>query len=126
MENELERQMRLIVNQRKVEEETKKEAFKHTSKARLLRILKRKFETTFIGAVNQVEEIFGFLWGKNVPRDTPLTEEQKKYLTLWNALRNRILNIGNNQLRAMEKELQTHDVTWNRYRITTVKGNNNG
>lgn len=126
MESELDKQMRLLANQRRLDDVVKKDVYKDVSKKRLLRILKKKFETTFIGAVNQVEELFGFLWGRNAPMGTSLTDEQKKYLTLWNALRNRILNIGNNQLRAMEKELETHDITWNRYRITTSKGRNNG
>lgn len=62
-------------------------------------ILKKRFQTTMIGALYEFEKSFGYLWGYEKTEDEFLTEKEEKFLDIWEETRNRILNNGNNQLR---------------------------
>ena len=48
---------------------------KEISKERLLRVSKKKIQTTMIGALSTIEKHFGFLWGHESP--DALTPEQE-------------------------------------------------
>lgn len=100
-------------NEVETQKTQKEEQYKEISKTRLTNILTRKQRTTFIGAICAIEEEFGYLWGHN--STSPLTESQKKMQFKWQRLRNKIMNNGNNQLRAVENEINQYDITWNRY-----------
>lgn len=82
------------------------------SKERLSKILKKKIETTMIGALSTIEENLGFLWddsGKSVSK-----EELKQ---IYNKIRSEILDRGNNQARNVDAELSNYDIAWLRYSI---------
>jgi hypothetical protein len=66
-------------------------------------ILRKKIETTMIGALARFEEGFGDLWGYNT--DNP-SQEQIRNKMIWERIRNEILDHGNNQLRKGMSELQ--------------------
>ena len=51
------------------------------SKDRLSKILKKKVQTTMIGALSSMEKYFGYLWNSDTNK---LTEDQKKMLELYN------------------------------------------
>ena len=89
--------------------------YKAESKDRLSKILKKKIQTTMIGALSTVEENFGFLW--NSGSDQPLTEEQEIMKNLYNKVRSEILDRGNNQARNIDAELAQYEVEWMRYQI---------
>lgn len=89
--------------------------YKSESKDRLSKILKKKIQTTMIGALSTVEENFGFLW--NSGSDKPLTEEQEMMKNLYNKVRSEILDRGNNQARNIDAELAQYEVEWMRYQI---------
>jgi transcription termination factor Rho len=88
--------------------------YKADSKDRLSKILKKKIQTTMIGALSTIEENFGFLW--NSP-DGTLTKEQEVMKNLYNQVRSDILDKGNNQARNIDAELAQYDVEWLRYSI---------
>jgi transcription termination factor Rho len=88
--------------------------YKADSKERLSKILKKKIQTTMIGALSTIEENFGFLW--NSP-DGTLTKEQEAMKNLYNKIRSDILDKGNNQARNIDAELAQYDVEWLRYSI---------
>ena len=88
--------------------------YKIDSKDRLAKILKKKIQTTMIGALSTIEENFGFLW--NVP-STDLTPDQQKMKTLYDKVRSEILDKGNNQARNIDAELSQYEVEWLRYSI---------
>jgi hypothetical protein len=89
---------------------------KEMSKDRLLRVSKKKIQTTMIGALSTVEKHFGFLWGHESP--DALTPEQEHMKELYDLVRSEILDRGNNQGRNLETEFMNYDITWLRYQIT--------
>lgn len=68
-------------------------------KDKLLKVLKKKLSTSFIGAIAEIER-----------RCPELVNSEK-----WEDLRNAILTNGNSQIRAIEKELDNYEVTEKRY-----------
>lgn len=86
--------------------------YKADSKDRLSKILKKKIQTTMIGALSAMEENFGFLWDS--PNPTP---EQERMKALYNKMRSEILDKGNNQARNVDAELAQYEVEWLRYSI---------
>jgi hypothetical protein len=86
--------------------------YKTDSKERLSKILKKKIQTTMIGALSTIEENFGFLWEQN---DGKLSKEQELMKELYKKVRSEILDKGNNQARNIDAELAQYDVEWLRY-----------
>jgi hypothetical protein len=68
-------------------------------------ILKKRIQTTMIGALHEFEKSFGYLWGQDKSEDEELTEKEDKFLDIWEDTRNKILNNGNNQLRKAVSEI---------------------
>ena len=90
--------------------------FKEVSKERLLKISKKKIQTTMIGALSTVEKHFGFLWGHESSES--LTPEQEHVKALYEEVRSEILDRGNNQARNLEAEFANYDINWLKYQIT--------
>lgn len=84
------------------------------SKEKLSRTLKKKIETTMIGALSSIEEHFGFLWKSG---DGQLTKDQEIMKSLYNKIRSEILDKGNNQARNIDIELSQYDIEWIKYSI---------
>lgn len=89
--------------------------YKTDSRDRLAKILKKKIQTTMIGALSSMEENLGFLW-KN-ESGGPLTQEQEVLKNIYNKIRSEILDRGNNQARNIDAELAQYDIEWLRYQI---------
>lgn len=90
----------------------KEEKYKNDSKDRLSKILKKKVETTMIGALSSMENHFGFLW---TSQDGNLTSEQKLMYDLYQKVREEVLDKGNSQSRNIGAELSQYEVNWLRY-----------
>jgi hypothetical protein len=86
--------------------------YKVESKDRLSKIIKKKIETTMIGALSSIEENLGFLWDNN---GKTLTKDQELMKGLYNKIRSEILDKGNNQARNIDAELSQYDIEWLRY-----------
>jgi hypothetical protein len=82
------------------------------SKERLSGILKKKIQTTMIGALSTIEENLAFLWEEDSPKVTK--QEMKE---IYNKIRSEILDKGNNQARNVDAELSNYDIAWLRYSI---------
>ena len=105
--------------------------YKEVSKDRLLKISKKKIQTTMIGALSTIEKHFGFLWGHE--SGEALTPEQEHVKQLFVEVRSEILDRGNNQARNLEAEFNNYEINWLRYQITlpvkdiaTLKEEKNG
>jgi len=105
--------------------------YKEVSKDRLLKISKKKIQTTMIGALSTIEKHFGFLWGHESGQE--LTPEQEHVKQLFDEVRSEILDRGNNQARNLEAEFNNYEINWLRYQITlpvkdiaTIKEEQNG
>lgn len=86
--------------------------YKTESKDRLSKILKKKIQTTMIGALSTIEENLSFLWDENNPKI-----DKEKMKEIYNKIRSEILDRGNNQARNVDAELAQYDVVWLRYSI---------
>ena len=90
----------------------KKTVLEQRSKLRLKKDIKKKIETTMIGALASIEKFLGFLWGHDDSEPTP---EQERLKEIYEELRSEILDKGNTQIRNSEAEVESYDVTWNKY-----------
>jgi hypothetical protein len=88
-------------------------------------ILTKRFQTTMIGSLFEFEKTFGYLWGQNKD-ENDLTDMELDFLDRWDAVRNQILNNGNNQLRKAIADLSKSqgELKYN-YRFNTKKEGNN-
>jgi len=86
--------------------------YKEDSKERLSKIMKKKINTTMIGALSSIEDHFGSLWnnGQN------MTDEQQALYDTYQVIRSEILDKGNNQSRNVDAELNQYEVNWTRYK----------
>ena len=89
------------------------------SKKRLMANLKRKFDTTMIGALACFEKEFGYLWGFG-KEHMDLNSDELECRKLWETARTMILNNGNSQLRACLDELAQYTMTWDRYQTNFI------
>lgn len=110
-----------LIKQQSEYKKTREDSYKYGSKDRLSKILKKKVETTMIGALSSVEEHFGFLWAT----EGEMTQEQQMMYDTYQKVRSDILDKGNAQARNIDAELSQYDVKWLKYSITMpVKSNN--
>ena len=68
-----------------------------------------------IGSLSSVEKYFGFLWGED--SDSEPTPKQEQMREIFEEMRTEILDKGNTQIRNADAEIETYDVTWNKYHI---------
>lgn len=94
--------------------QSREDKFKQDSKDRLSKILKKKVETTMIGALSSIEEHFSYLW----ENDESMTPEQSAAYDLYQKVRSEILDKGNAQARNIDAELAQYEVKWLRYNMT--------
>jgi len=92
---------------------TRDESYKAKSKDRLSKILKKKVETTMVGALSSIEEHFQFLWNS----DDELSEEQQTMFDIYQTVRSEILDKGNSQARNVDAELSQYDIKWLKYSL---------
>jgi hypothetical protein len=88
--------------------------YKIDSKDRLSKIIKKKIQTTMIGALSTIEEHLGFLWES---KDGKLTKDQQLMKELYDKIRSEILDRGNAQARNVDAELSQYEVEWLKYSI---------
>ena len=104
----------LIRSSRKYKADKDKK-FNDNSKERLLKIARKKTETTMIGALSSIENHFGFLWGHTEGEE--LTPEQQHLKAIYDEVRSEILDKGNNQIRNLESEFSYYEIKWLRYQM---------
>ena len=74
-----------------------------------------KIRTTMIGSLASIEEHLGFLWQ---PKDGKMSSEAIEFQSLYEKVRQEILDNGNNQIRNIKSEMENYSVEWLRYRLT--------
>ena len=93
----------------------REDKYKQDSRDRLSKILKKKVETTMIGALSSMEDHFSFLW---LSKEGELSSEQRMMYEIFQKVRSEILDKGNTQCRNVDAELAQYDVKWLRYQAT--------
>jgi len=104
-----------LVRQQSDYKKKREDKYRSDSKDRLAKILKKKVETTMIGALSSIEEHFSFLWEANGNEMTP---EQHMMMEVYQKVRSEILDKGNTQARNIDTELSQYDITWLKNSIT--------
>jgi len=104
-----------LIRQQKEYKSVRDDKYKYDSKHRLSKILKKKVETTMIGALSSLEEHFSFLWTNRSGGE--LTPEQQIMYDTFQKVRSEILDKGNSQARNVDAELNQYDVKWLRYSV---------
>jgi len=99
--------------------------FQNNSRNRLMNNIKKKFNTTMIGALAAFEEEFGELWGNGMSLDD-LTQDQLEERERWERVRSQVLDNGNDQSRSSMEEISQYTVSWNRYVTKFVVQKNQG
>tara|TARA_B100002019_G_C21268053_1_gene600523 strand:- start:775 stop:1149 length:375 start_codon:yes stop_codon:yes gene_type:complete len=113
-----------IIRKRSEYKQARTEKYKYDSKDRLSKILRKKVQTTMIGAISSIEDHFSFLWDS---KDSEMTEEKKFMYETFQKVRSEILDKGNTQARNVDAELNQYEVKWMRYSIEMpVKPNKEG
>ena len=93
----------------------REDKYKQDSRDRLSKILKKKVETTMIGALSSMEDHFSFLW---LSKEGELSPEQRIMYEIFQKVRSESLDKGNTQCRNVDAELAQYDVKWLRYQAT--------
>jgi len=108
-----------IVRARKEAQLENERKFQSNAKAKLIKLIEKKFKTTYIGALASFEEAFGHLWGhgKNV---SELTSQEKEFAEKWANVRTEVLNKGNNNSRATQEEVSQHEIMYSKYTAESV------
>ncbi len=103
-----------LIRQHSEYKKVKEDKYKCDSKDRLSKILRKKVETTMIGALSSMEKHLGFLWTS----EGELTPEQKTMYEIYQKVREEVLDKGNSQARNIDAELNQYEVKWLRYTST--------
>ena len=111
-----------LIRDQKEYKHQREEKYRHDSKYRLGKILKKKVETTMIGALSSIEEHFSFLWTSSSGDE--LSPEQKIMFDNFQKVRSEILDKGNTQSRNIDAELSQYDIKWLRYSVNIPVQNN--
>ena len=77
--------------------------------------IESKIKTTMIGSIASIEEEFGFLFGHG---KESLTKEEHAMYKLFQQLRTRILDLGNEQIKRMKLDLDLFEVKGPVYKYT--------
>lgn len=104
-----------LIRQKKEYKQVRDDKYRQDSRDRLAKIIKKKVETTMIGALSSIEQHFGFLWEN---KNDQLTQEQQIMFDLYQKIRSEILDKGNTQSRNIDAELAQYDVNWLKYNVT--------
>jgi hypothetical protein len=105
-----------LIRQRSEYKQKREEKSKLESQDKLSKMIKKKLETTMIGAISSIEEHFGFLWGHDQEGQT--SKEQDIMFDLFQEIRSEILDKGNLQSRNVDSELSQYNIEWKKFNMT--------
>lgn len=119
-----EAQLQDTLRRREQEQLQKQQQQRQAYRAQLLRVLLRKTNTSFIGAIARFEKFFGVLWGHGKALHE-LGDEERYWLSVWSECRNEVLDNGNHQARNIESELSRYEVDYKRAIVLPVLNREN-
>lgn len=93
-----------------------KEGAREALKNKLKQSLKKKMTTILVGCVEAVEKKLGNVWGHGKYRDEK-NDDELDFTVEWQRCRDLMFDLGNAQIRYMEKELDQYDVDVIKYTI---------
>lgn len=78
------------------------------NKKQIEQTIRKKIETTMIGALARFEEGFGRLWGHE--NENKLSQDELRNRIVWDNVRESILDHGNNQIRKAISEIKNNQL----------------
>lgn len=84
------------------------------AKEGLEKLIKKRCTTIFIGALDSIEQKFGYQWGFDKSL-SDLSEKEKLFLQLWKDLRKEILDKSNVQTKMLVEDLKYFDINMKMY-----------
>lgn len=108
-----------VLDRRRGEVAARQKKYARSSKDQLSRVIRKKTNTIFIGAIAQFEKFFGRLWGHGKD-DEDCTPAELEFRKVWMECRTEVLNGGNAQLRALLNEISQYEIVWNRHHLDLV------
>ena len=105
-----------IIQYIKNSSEDKKRA---AAKKRLSERLVKNMETIMIGALEEFEKGFGYLWGHD--KDGEFSEQEQAFYDLWQEVRTEILDRANLKILQSEKEIEKYNISVKKIELP-VKG----
>ncbi len=102
-----------LIRQKSDYKQQREDKYKVDSKERLSKIIRKKIETTMIGALSSIEENLGFLWNHDGAGEA--SSEQAYMKEIYQKIRSEVLDKGNNQARNVDAELSQYDIKWLKY-----------
>lgn len=106
------RQLRDAAERLRQEDDARKTRHQEVSRKRLERIINKRLSTTLIGNLSTLEKHLGHLWGHGKEEDE-LSEQEIAWLDMWVRIRDEMLDKGNAQIRAVDRDLRQYTVHWN-------------
>ena len=88
--------------------------YSEQSREKLKEIVIKYMKTIMIGALHDMEQNLGVVWGHGKD-ESELTDNQKKGRKMWEAARESVLDRGNLKIAHFISEISRYDVTWNKY-----------
>lgn len=70
------------------------------------KIIEKRIRTAFIYPIDQLEQIFGELWGEMKSDNDEITSDEEKYEEMFIKWRKAILDVGNLQIRIAKQEIR--------------------
>ncbi len=119
MVDSLEGKMARVSKAREQEREQHHTSFSAKSLSRLQRVAAKKMRSSFVGTLPILEHFFGHLWAHGTD-NAELTDLQIRWRAIWSKVRTAILDNGNDQLKALERELSEYEVKWLSFQATMV------
>lgn len=98
-----------IENMKRAERQNRQQQYKEKSLSAMKNIARKRCTTIFIGALDSIEQKFGYQWGVDKNTDE-LTEKEVLFRQLWQVLRKEILDKSNHQLKEFIRELDNFEV----------------
>lgn len=91
---------------KQAQREEREESHKLQSKDQLESIMRKRFQTVFVGAVAKIEEKFGHMWGEHLDKDEEdMTEEELRIYDIFLTVREAIFDQGNDQANKFSRDL---------------------
>lgn len=110
-----------LIRQKRERDQAREVKIEESCKERLKKIAKTKMTTIMIGALDSIEKNLGFLFGLDddgQPTHATLSNEETHIKRLYDNIRSTILDLGNDQIKNLHKEIDMHKIEWNRYHLT--------
>ena len=116
---------RRLIKQQKEEEQYSK--YTEGSKKSLAQLAGKRFQTVFVGAIAQIEECFGELWGEAENLDeSEMTPQQLEWYNKFLDVRDAIFDNGNDQRQKFKRDLDNYEVHRLRTELKSDRKDHNG